>query len=109
MQIGHSEGQAARCIAKGARRDRTCLPPLAECAVLSALRQKLGSDGLTSASRADANVRCWRKVVIGLNLIHQRVRIPTPEQEEAKRLYRERRRLVRERGATRPRHRGYAP
>jgi transposase len=37
------------------------------------------------------------------------VRIPTPEQEEAKRLHRERRRLVHERGATRPRHRGYAP
>jgi hypothetical protein len=31
-------------------------------------RQKLGTDGLTSASRADVNVRCWRKVVVGLDL-----------------------------------------
>lgn len=88
-------------------------------ASLSRMRRSKRIEAEAGVGRLNVRFACRRqcpllaqsghKVVIGLNLIHQRVRIPTPEQEEAKRLHRERRRLVHERGATRPRHRGYAP
>jgi hypothetical protein len=47
---------------------RSLLASLSRMRRSKCIRQKLGTDGLTSASRADANVRFWRKVVIGLDL-----------------------------------------